>query len=197
MVIVPILGFVAIGAVVLAVLSILAMPKSNPGEQRGVGANGFRAYEEKGTTLGMNDTVSKDDVVWALGKKAKSVGDPQTSNVFNLDGNRGQTLTFDLVRADGGKASLYVDLMLFKNVHEFNQAKVLASTVKEAGKIGGHPGYYMVAQTLGSDREYRLMVVNGLKVYKFVLVQPYRSITINEVGALASLKKLAGKADLK
>lgn len=194
-IIIPIMGIIAAGAVILAILSVLAMPKADDSSQRGIGADGFRAYEEKGTTLGIDKVVSKDDVAAALGNKAKSVGDKQVSNVFNLDDNRGQTLTFDFVRADNTKVSLYVDVMLFKNLNVLEAANVYAATAT-AGSIGTHPAYYMRAQTMGSDREYRLMVVNGLKVYKFVMVQPYRSITINEVPAVATLKKLAEKAQL-
>ncbi len=191
----PILGIIAIGAVVLAVLSVIMVPKVEPGRQYGVGAGGFRAYEERDTTLGIDKVVSKDQVVDTLGKKAKSVDDMQVSNVFNLNDNRGQTLTYDFVRSDGVKSSLYVDVMLFKNTNALNEANIYTATAK-AGAVNGHPARYMHAQTLGSEREYRLMVVNGLKVYKFVIVQPLQSITISEVAAVAALKTLANKAKL-
>lgn len=194
-IIVPIMGVIAAGAVVLAILSIIAMPKTDQDPQRGVGANGFRAYEEQGTTLGIDKVVSKDQVVAALGGKAESVSDKQVSNVFNLDDNRGQTLTFDFVRSDDIKSSLYVDVMLFKNMNVLDAAGIYAGTAT-AGKAGAYPAHYMRAQTMGSDREYRLMVVNGLKVYKFVMVQPYRSIAMSEVVSVSILKQLAEEAKL-
>lgn len=194
-IIVPIMGIIAAAAVILAIFSIITMPKSGEGAQRGVGADGFSAYEEKGTTLGIDKVVSRDDVVAVLGKKAKSVGDQQVSNVFNLDDNRGQTLTYSFVRPDDKEVSLYVDVMLFKNMNVLEAANIYAGTAS-AGNVGAHPAYFMRAQTMGSDREYRLMVVNGLKVYKFVMVQPYRSITMSEVVAVSILKQLAEKAEL-
>lgn len=195
LIILPVMGIIGVGALVLAVLAVIVMPRLDAGNQRGVGANGFRAFEEKNGNLGIGKVVSKDAVVSALGSKAKSVKDVDVSTVFNIDGNRGQTATFAFTRSDGAKASVYIDLMLFKNPASLNAAYIYTNTVK-TNDINGKSAYFMHAQTLGSDREYRLMVVNGLKVYKFVLVQPYRSLTINEVAALAVLKKIAAKAEL-
>ena len=192
-IILPLLAVISIGALIFIVVSIISVPRAAVGSQPGVGANGFRAYEENNSDLGMAKVVSRDDVVAALGAKAKSVDAVSVSNVFNLNGNRGQTATYSFVRADGKQASLYVDMMFFKNYAELKSANIYGST-KQTDDLAGHPAYYMYAQTLGSDREYRLMVVNDLKVYKFVITQPHQDITINEVAALASLKKLAAKA---
>jgi len=195
LVVLPLFALIGIGAVVLAVITIIVMPRVNQGSQRGVGADGFRAYLEENSTLGIDKVATKNQVITCLGAKAKSVDDVAVSKVFNLDGNRGQTATFDFVRTDGNKASVYIDVMLFKNVPTMNNADILAGTGK-AGTIQGHPAYYMHAQTVGSDREYRLLVTNGLKAYKFVVVQPVRNITISEVGALAAMRKLASEAKL-
>lgn len=184
---------VSAGVLMLAVIAIIVMPYVNPASQRGVGANGFRAFQEHGTTINVDQVVSKDLVKEHLANKAKSVGDVEVSQVFNFDGSRTQTATYPFVRADGAKASVYVDLMLFKNQATMNDAKVTNVTMK-AGTIKGNPVYYMHAQTFSSDREYRLMVIKGLKVYKFAVVQPYRKITISEVSSLALLKKLAEDA---
>ncbi len=193
-VILPIMLVVAGGAIVLAVLAIIIMPVINPGSQRGVGADGFQAYQETGTTLGVDRIVSRDQVVTQLGNKAKSVGsNVDISKVFNLNGNRTQTATYDFVRADGVNASIYVDMMFFKNQNDKDGANITTATMKTT-QINGHEAYYMHAQTVGTDREYRLMVVNGLKVYKFALVQPRSNLTISEVSALAVLKKLALEA---
>ena len=183
------------GAIVIAIISIVLVPLVNPGSQKGVGADGFLAFVENGGTLSVVNAVTKQEVVDTLGNKAKSVSDAEVSKIFNIDGTRGQTVTYNFVRANGLKASLYIDLMHFGNLKTFESAGVTAST-GDAGKINGHQAYYMHAQTFGSEREYRLMVINGLKVYKFVISQPYRTISINEVSALATLKKLAAKAEL-
>lgn len=190
-----VLTLVGGGAIVIAIVSILIVPLVNPGSQKGVGADGFQAFVEQGGSLSVVNAVSKQEVVEALGNKAKSVSDAEVSKVFNIDGTRGQTVTYNFKRANGLDASLYIDLMHFGNLATFEGARVTASTA-EAGKVNGHQAYYMHALTFGSDREYRLMVINGLKVYKFVITQPYRTISINEVSALATLKKLAEKAEL-
>ncbi len=194
-VIIPLLGLIAIGAIVLTVLAVITMPNADKSAQRGVGANGFRAYEEQGADLGISKVASHDQVVAALGAKAKSVGTLDVSGVFNFDGTRGQTATYPFIKANGNDASLYVDLMFFKNTATLDAANIYENTIS-AGSVNGHPAYYMHAQTFGSDREYRLLVVNGLKAYKFVIVQPYRDISISEVSALAALKTLAAKAKL-
>ena len=186
---------VGAGAIALAVWAIIIMPRINPGAQRGVGASGFTAFVEPDSDLGMGTVVRKEDVEEVLGSKAKTVGDVVVSKVMNLDGNRGQTATYSFVRSDGRKASVYVDVMLFKNQPTFDAADVTKNTLK-GGTVGDLPVYYMHALTLGSEREYRLLVVKGLNVYKFVLVQPYRNITITEVAALAAMKKLAAKAEI-
>lgn len=191
------LGTVLIGggAVVIAIISILVVPLVNPASQKGIGANGFQAFVEEDSSLNVAAVVSKDEVVEALGDKAKKVSDAEISKVFNIDGTRGQTVTYYFTRANGLNASLYIDLMHFSNLTTLESTGVTAAT-GDAGKINGDQAYYMHAQTFGSDREYRLMVIKGLKVYKFVISQPYRTISINEVSALATLKKLAAKAEL-
>ncbi len=193
--ILPLMVVIGAGAVILAILAIIVMPRVNTASQRGVGADGFRAYEEQNTDLGIGKVVAKGDVVTALGDKAKAVSNVDVSNVFNLNGDRGQTATFGFTRADGKKVSLYVDMMLFKNTASMENAHVLTGTGK-TGTINGHDAYYMHAQTLGTVREYRLLVVNGLKAYKFVIDQPHNDISISEVASLATLKKLALKANL-
>ncbi|MCA9324816.1 hypothetical protein KDA23_01970, partial [Candidatus Saccharibacteria bacterium] len=155
---------VGIGAIALAVWTIIIMPRTNPGAQRGVSASGFTAFVEQDSDLGMGTVVKKEDVKSVLGNKSKSVSDVVVSKVMNLDGNRGQTATYPFVRADGKKASVYVDVMLFKNQAALDAANVTKNTLK-GGMIGDLPAYYLHALTLGSDREYRLLVIKGLNVY--------------------------------
>lgn len=194
MVILPSFLLIATGAVIISVLAIAVTPRTKPASQYGVGANGFEAFVEQDGDMGMAKFVAKKDVVSSLGKNAKVVADASLSKIMNIDGNRGQTATYDFVRADGERASVYADVLFFKNKSELDGAAVTTNTL-QTGDIRGHKAYYMHAQTLSSDREYRLMVISGLKVYKFVLVQPYRNITISEVSAMAVLKRMAAKAN--
>ena len=193
-IVIPLMALVSVGAIIFVVMTIISLPKPE-GATRGVGANGFRAFEEKGSNLGVGDIVTKSIVAEALGAKAKEVKDVSVSTVFNIDGTRGQTATFDITKANGKPGSIFIDLMVFKNNFALEDAKIYSKTGK-TDPIKGHSAYYLHAQTIGSDREYRLMVVDGVKVYKFVLTQPFRDITINEVMALATLKKIAAKSNI-
>lgn len=194
-VILPVLFLIAAAAVVISIVLIIIVPKVNPAGQRGVGADGYQAFIEENADMGMGTIVDKKDVVAALGNKAKVVSNADVSQVININGDRGQTATYNFVRADGNTASLYIDLMSFKNQTDFDNAHVTLDTLS-TGDINGHKTYYMHAQTLSSNREYRLMVIDGLKVYKLVIVQPYRNVTISETAAMAVLKKVAAKAQL-
>jgi len=194
MMLLPVMAMVAIGAIVLAIVAIIAIPAYDA-RQQGVGANGFRAYEEVGTDLGVGEVVSKKVVEEKLSDKALAVDNAQVTNVFNWNGNRGQTATYDFVRSDGAAASVYIDLLQFRDTATMESQNIYKAT-KSAGTINGHPAYFMHAQTLGMDREYRLMVVDGLKVYKFVMTQPNRNITISEVSALAVLKQIADASSI-
>lgn len=194
-VVLPAMFIICSIVVIIAIFAIIVMPSINNNSRRGVAANGFSAYEETGTDLGISKAVTKDNVIAALGDKAKSVKDANTTNVFNYNGDRSQTVSFDFTRADGQKASLYIDLTQFKSSASMDSQHILAET-SLARIINGHSAYYMHAQTLGSVREYRLLVINDLKAYKFVIDQPINNITINEVSAVAALIKLAEKAQL-
>lgn len=195
-VVLAIFCLITLGAAALTVWSIVSSSKdAKPGTESGVGADGFRAFIEDDANLGVSSVVSKGQVVSALGGLAKSVANSETAKVFNLDGNRGQTLTFPFVRSDGVKASLYIDMRIYKNQQALSDDHIYVSTLK-AGTIKDHPVYYRHAQTLGGDREYHLMVIDGVKVYRFVVAQPDDNITISEVAALAALRKLASDAKL-
>jgi hypothetical protein len=192
-VVLPAMVVVGGAAVGLAVWSVVTTPLFNDGVQKAVAANGFTVYVEKNTDLGVGKIVSKDSVSNVLGGKAKSVNSPAVSSVFNYNGDRSQTSTFNFVRSDNQNASVYVDMTQYKDQAAMSAQHILATTAK-APSINSKNAYYMYAQTLGTVREYRLLVVDGLKAYKFVMDQPYRNITINEVAALSSLIKIANKA---
>lgn len=192
---VPILVVIGGSVIILTVLSLFVVPKSEPGAKRGVGADGFQAYVEEGSDLKVKSVVARDDVEAAVGDRARSVSDGQVSRVFNYNGDRSQTLTFPFVRDDGVKATLYIDMKLYKNTQSLDDDHIYAATAK-AGTINGFPAYYRHAQTIASDREYHMMVINGLKVYRFVVAQPVRDVTISEIDVAAILKKLATKSQL-
>lgn len=188
------MAFIAISVIVLAVVAVIVMPTTKD-VNRGIGAYGFNAGIERGADLGVGNIVSKQDVVDVLGKKAQSVSDPEVSLVFNLNGIKGQTLSYDFVRSDGVKSSLYIEKKEFSSSDTLESANILAST-QGAGNVGEFKAYFMHAVTFGSDREYYLLVVKDLKAYVFAIVQPIRNIIINEISAVATLKQLALKADL-
>ncbi len=194
MLVLPVFVAIGTGAVIVAVVSILATPHAENSE-RGVAANGFSAYVEKDADLGAGKIVTRGNVVDALGDNAKSVSSAEVNKVFNYDGNRGQAVTFKFTREDNVKATLYIDMMKFKDTVAMNNANIYIATGK-AGKIKGHPAYYMHAQTLGTVRQYRVMVVDGLTAYQFIIEQPIDNITISEVAADAALIRLARQANL-
>ncbi|MFZ2545326.1 MAG: hypothetical protein WAW80_05090 [Candidatus Saccharimonadales bacterium] len=194
-IVIPILFIVGIGVIILTVIYLIALPKSTPGVQYGVGADGFFAKLEEDGSLGIDSIVSKSQVTQMLADKAKSVGEAKISKVFNLNGDRSQAITFPFVRADNTKVRLYIDTKLYKNTKALDDDHIYVLTAK-AGTIQEHPAYFKHAQTIDGNREYHLMVVNGLKAYRFVIEQPIKNITINEISALAVLKKLALEAKL-
>lgn len=187
---------IAIATIGLTAWSIVSSTKdSKPGLQYGVGANGFRAFVEEDGNLGVNLIVNKKQVISALGNLAKSVGDSQVEKVFNYNGNQGQTITFPFVRTDGTKASLYIDKRVYKSSQAMTDDHIYQATLK-AGVVNGRQLYYREAQTIGTDREYSLMIVDGVMVYRFVIAQPFTNITISEIESLAALKKLSAVANL-
>lgn len=193
----PTFFLIGVAAVVLTGVSIVILLNSNKGTdyQNGVGADGFRAYIEDKGDLGVGSLVTKDQVTQALGDKAKSVGRADISKVFNYNGDRGQTISFSFVRADNMTASLYVDKKIYKDSTSMKDDNLYVATAS-AGTINGLPAFYKHAQTISADREYHIMVVDGLTAYRFVIAQPEQKITISEIDADALLKKLAGKVEL-
>jgi hypothetical protein len=194
-VVLPVMALISIVVIVLAVLAVVFMP-TNRDSQYGVGADGFSAFVEKNASLGVDQLVSQDEVVGALGDKAKSVKNAVAAPVLNYGGSRAQTVTYDFVRSDGKDSSVYIDMFVFKDSSTLERQDLLGNA-GNAGKVGEHKAYFLHALTFGKDREYRLLVIDGLNVYKFVMVQPFRNITISEVSAMAVLKTIASKAQFK
>lgn len=187
-------ALISIGAISLSIWSIVtSMNNQKPGQQYGVGADGFRAFVDDKATLNVNKVVKKDQVESVLKGLAESVGDAKVDKVFNLNGNQGQTVTYTFVRTDGVKSSLYIDKRQYKDKKALDNDHIYDETMK-SGAAKEHPIYFRAALTIGADREYSLMVVNGLTVYRFVIAQPLDNISITEVTALVALKKLAQQA---
>lgn len=186
--------FVSIGAIGLSIWSIsTSMNNQKPGRQYGVGADGFRAFVDDKATLNVDKIVKKDQIVFMLKGLAKSVDDAKIEKVFNLNGNIGQTVTYAFVRTDGIKSSLYIDKRQYKDKKALDNDHIYDQTMK-SGTAKGDPIYFRTALTMNAHREYSLMVVKGLTVYRFVISQPLDNISITEVTALVSLKKLAQQA---
>lgn len=186
-------AFVVVGAVAMGI-AILAIT-ANPKPKLAINTGGFVAGTDYGADLGIGNVVSKVGVVDALGNNAKSVGDKQVSDVFNLNGDHSQTLTYPFVRADGKNASISIDVTEFQSVASMTNTNIYSMTEKTK-PINGLPAFYMVTQVLGTDREFRLMVVDGLHAYKFIIDQPSHDVTISEVSSEASLIRLAQRTQL-
>jgi hypothetical protein len=197
-VVLPAFVVIALFASTLTVWSVVLLMQRNnaPGTQMGVGADGFQAYIEENGDLGVTSIVTKDIVAKELGKKAKSVGDAKTSEVFNYNGDRGQTLEFPVVRKDGENIHIYIDKRVYKSPQSIEADNIYAATAT-AGAVNGLPAYYKLAQSIDGDREYHMIVVNGQTLYRFVLAQPIDKIEISEIEAVAVLKKIALKSQLK
>ena len=54
----------------------------------------------------------------------------------------------------------------------------------------------MPAATLSTDREYALLVTNGLKSYKFAVLQPTNAVAINELTSQNIMKKIIDESKL-
>ena len=192
-VIVPAMVLVGTGAVALSVFGIVNMT-GNSASKYGIGAGGFSAFAEENGDMGVANVINKDEVQKALASNAKDVADVDVSKVFNLNGDRGQTATFAFTRKDGVKSSVYVDARQFKSAAALKSAGIYVYTAS-AGNVKDHPAYYTVSQNIGGIREYSLMVVNDLKVFRFVMEQPAENATIGEVPAVATLLKVAKQAN--
>ena len=167
----------------------------NKGAQYGFGADGFNVSELSGADLGIANVVGKRTVTTEVGSLAKSVDDADVSHVLNLNGNKGQTSTFNFVSQAGTSCSFYVDVLNYKSQAAYDADNVFNGT-GDAGMVGQSPARYMPAATVGFDREYALLVTKGTKSYKFAITQPQSNITISEVTAQDALKRIAEKANL-
>lgn len=186
------IGLIVVVGTIVAIARII-QGQASPGAQIGVGADGFRAYVEDTTNLGVDSLVSKDQVSAALGGEAKSVRPAEVSKVFNLNGNRGQTITFSFVRSDGTESFIHIDKRIYKDTSSIESDNVYRSSL-QYGSINGKTVYVKRAQTIGGFREYHALIVNDTTVYRFVLAQPLRKITIKEVKAIDILKEIMTSA---
>lgn len=193
----PLFFLIGTGIVVATIFLIAGAVQRQvtPGIQNGVGADGFQVGVDEKDDLLVKSLVSKDQVVAALGDKAKSVSDAEVSKVFDFNGIRGQTLTYNFVRSDGATASVYIDKKVFKSEKSLTEENVYGSSLK-LGTINNFPVYAKHAQTIAGNREYHTIIVNGKIVYRFVFSQPARNITVSEMNAIAVLNRIASGAKL-
>lgn len=190
-----VLGVVITAALGALAVMVIFLSNRGPGTQTGVGADGFSVFEIKGADLGITSVVSKQSVVNELGKHAKSVDDVDKSGVVSLNGNKGQTATYNFTTPSGARSSVYVDVLIYQSQSAYDADNVFAGT-GSAGKVGDMEVRFLPAVSLGYDREYALLVSKGVKSYKFAMVQPNSKIEINEITAQDILKKLIAIANL-
>lgn len=161
----------------------------SPGIQTGVGADGFRAFVEEKSDMNVKDLVSRDQVIAALGTYATSVNPAEVSKVFNMNGDRGQTLTFKFIRKDGVRSNINIDKRTYTSKSKLEADGVYKSSL-EYGTVNGRTVYVKRAQTIGGLREYHAVVVDDTTVYRLVLAQPVKNIKIKEVDSINILKNL-------
>lgn len=185
----PAVIIVALGA--LAV-TILVLPNQ---ARNGFGADGFNVSLIKGAQLGVDKITSKQTIVTALGANAKDVKDGEITDGLNRNGSKSQQITYEFTTKSGETASFYIDLLVYKNQAAYDGDSVFAST-GHAATIDGREVRYMPAATLSMDREYALLVSNGLKSYKFAMLQPSNGVAINELTAQNIMKKIIEQSNL-
>ncbi|RYF28415.1 MAG: hypothetical protein EOO17_04935 [Chloroflexi bacterium] len=187
------------GAIVLGILAftIINMPSLRTGSQEGVGADGYSVKVLKGKDMKISEVVKKPLVEKYLSTGiAGQIGNVNKTDVLDMNGNFGQTATY-YFKAKGTDVvcNFYTDVMVYKSKAAYDSDDVFIGT-GDAGKVGDLDARYMPAATIGKDREYALLVTNGLKSYKFAIVQPAKSIQIDEKTAQDALKKIATEANL-
>ena len=190
---------IVLGAVVVAALGALAVMvlvlPAKDSEQIGVGANGFSVFEKKGADLGVTKVTSKKVVADALGNNVKSVADVEKSGVISLNGNVGQTATYNFTLQNGATGWIDVDVLQYKSKEAYESDDVFKGT-GAAGTINGREIRYMPASSIGKERIYALLVTEGLKSYKFAMSQPNANLQIKEYKAQDILKAIIAKSDL-
>lgn len=180
-------------ALAALVITIFALPNNTA--RNGVGADGFSVKRLKGVQLGVDKIVDKQTIASAFGDNAKDIKDGVITDALNRNGNKSQQITYDFTTQSGKSASVYIDLVIYKNQASYDDDSVFAGT-GSAGKIDGREVRYMPAATLSMDREYALLVTNGLKSYKFAILQPTNDIKINELTAQNIMKKIIEESKL-
>ncbi len=186
-----------IAVVSVAILAGLAawLGNDNNAKTPGVGADGFRVTEEKGANLGVANVANKEIVASALGNLVKNVTDAETSGVLNMNGNLGQTATYNFELPDGSKAWIDIDVTQYKTEDTLKAANVFQGT-GHAATINGRDVRYAPASTLGKERLYPLLVVQDNKFYRFVFTQPAAKVQIKEYKAQDILKAIIAKSNL-
>ena len=189
-----VLGAVAVAAVsAFVVMAVIANNENS--RPVGVGADGFSVFEKSGADLGVTKVASKKVVQDALGKNAKNVADVEKSGVLSINGNLGQTATYNFTLSDGSKAWIDIDVLQYKSKEAYDGDNVFKGT-GHAATIDGNEVRYMPATSLGTERVYALLVTEGVKSYKYAMSQPNASVLIKEYKAHDILKQIIDNSNL-
>lgn len=189
-----VLGAIAVAAIGAITVMALVVNREDSASV-GVGADGFSVFEKKGADLGITAVTSKSVVEQALGAHVKSVADVEKSGVLSLNGNVGQTATYNFTLPDGAKGWIDVDVLQYKSKDAYESDNVFKRT-GHAGTIDGREVRYMPATSLGMERVYALLVTKDLKSYKFAMSQPNAKVQIKEYKAHDILKEIIDKSSL-
>ncbi len=187
-----VLGAVAVAALGALAIMVLVVPSNGDAN---TGATGFSAFEKKGADIGIAKVTSEQTVKNALGKKVKSVSAVDVSGVLSINGNLGQTATYNFVLPDGSTGWIDVDVKQYKDRKSYDEDNVFAGT-GAAGTINDRDIRYLPATSLGKERIYSLLVTNNLKSYKFALSQPNDKVQILEYKAQDILKEIIKNSNL-
>lgn len=189
-----VLGLTAAAAIGAVAIMALVLPAKSD-SPTGVGADGFSVFEKKGADLGVTKVASKETVSRALGKNVTSVAEVEKSGVISLNGNLGQTATYNFTLPNGSKGWIDIDILQYKSKQAYENDGVFKGT-GVAGTIDGREVRYMPASSLGKDRIYALLVTKDLKSYKFAMSQPNAKVQIKEYKAQDILKEIIDNSAL-
>lgn len=189
-----VLGVAIVAALGALAVMVVVLPK-NQGSQPGVGADGYSVFEKKGADIGVVSVSEKSVVVAALGDRAKTVDDVTKSGVISLNGNLGQTATYTFTTPTGTKSYIDIDILKYQSQAAMDSDDLEKGT-GSAGKVNNMDVRYLPAKTIGSEREYALLVSKDLKSYKFSMMQPSSKAEIREYKAWDILKAIIAKSDL-
>jgi len=147
--------------------------------------------------LGLCDLVETDVIKSSIGSTADNLTGPNNTGVTGLgDGDKGQTCVYPFVSGGSVTNSFYTDLAVysqetFKLVSDFT-----ANGNITVSGLGDRASFEASESTVINTTEFSLTVVQGTKVYKFVISQPEAEVTISATDAQTALTAIAMSANL-